>query len=56
MMNKTLQYLDLSDNSLLNVKDQKQKGEIAHLLLSKNSRWQPVVDFVKEVRDKRRSK
>lgn len=37
--NKVIKNCDLSNNLLLDAKDQKEKGDIAHLLLNKLSRW-----------------
>jgi Ran GTPase-activating protein (RanGAP) involved in mRNA processing and transport len=44
--NRTLTSLSLSDNLLINQKDQKERGEVAHLFLARNTKFKPIRDYI----------
>jgi hypothetical protein len=58
--NRNLRWLNLSQNSMVRAQDQLEKGDIAHLILSKTSRFAAIRTYVRakttEVNELRRAK
>ena len=46
--NRSLTWVNLSHNMLVSVKDQQDIADISSLLLSKNSRFEPIRKFIQE--------